>query len=154
MAGVRCVGAVWRWPLPACGARWASAEGAERTQPARGWPPIFYLAPVYCGVRLPMDTQPPAGPRVVIIGAGFGGLEAAKHLGDKPVHVTVIDRTIHHLFQPLLYQVASAALSPADISLPIRGILSDYANVAVVLAEVQSVDVVQRTVNCGERRIG
>src|SRR6266446_6436996 len=88
-----------------------------------------------------METQEPADPRVVIIGAGFGGLEAAKHLGNKPVRVTVIDRTNYHLFQPLLYQVATAALSPADIAAPVRGILSKYKNIDVILAEVQSVDV-------------
>ena len=70
-------------------------------------------------------------PRVVIIGAGFGGLEAAKNLGNKPVRVTVIDRTNYHLFQPLLYQVATAALSPADIAAPIRGILGKYENIDV-----------------------
>jgi NADH dehydrogenase len=62
-------------------------------------------------------------PRVVIIGAGFGGLQAAHALRKAAVRVTVIDRTNHHLFQPLLYQVATAALSPADISAPIRHIL-------------------------------
>ena len=61
-----------------------------------------------------------ATPHVVIIGGGFGGLEAAKKLGSEPVRVTVIDRTNYHLFQPLLYQVATAALSPADIAAPIR----------------------------------
>src|SRR4029450_8799333 len=88
-----------------------------------------------------METREPADPRVVIIGAGFGGLEAAKHLGNKPVCVTVIDRTNYHLFQPLLYQVATAALSPADIAAPVRGVLSKYKNVEVILAEVESVDV-------------
>src|SRR5438132_1773204 len=80
-------------------------------------------------------------PHVVIIGAGFGGLEAAKKLGCKEVRVTVIDRTNYHLFQPLLYQVATAALSPADIAAPIRAILSKCRNVEVILAEVESVDV-------------
>ena len=80
-------------------------------------------------------------PHVVIIGAGFGGLEAAKKLGCKDVRVTVIDRTNYHLFQPLLYQVATAALSPADIAAPIRAILSKCRNVAVILAEVESVDI-------------
>ncbi len=78
---------------------------------------------------------------VVIIGAGFGGLEAAKKLACKDVRVTVIDRTNYHLFQPLLYQVATAALSPADIAAPIRAILSKCRNVEVILAEVESVDV-------------
>ena len=79
-------------------------------------------------------------PHVVIIGAGFGGLEAAKKLACKDVRVTVIDRTNYHLFQPLLYQVATAALSPADIAAPIRGILSKCGNIDVILAEVESVD--------------
>ena len=85
-------------------------------------------------------------PRVIIIGAGFGGLEAAKQLCDEPVRVTVIDRTNYHLFQPLLYQVATAALSPADIAAPIRSVLSKARNIEVVLAEVRSVDVNARTV--------
>ncbi len=72
-------------------------------------------------------------PRVVIVGAGFGGLEAAKRLAGKPVDVTVIDRRNHHLFQPLLYQVATAALSPADIAAPIRSILAKAPNVRVLL---------------------
>jgi NADH dehydrogenase len=78
---------------------------------------------------------------VIIVGAGFGGLEAAKKLACEDVRVTVIDRTNYHLFQPLLYQVATAALSPADIAAPVRAILSKYRNVEVILAEVQSVDV-------------
>lgn len=100
-----------------------------------------------------METPKTAGPHVVIIGAGFGGLEAAKHLANKPVHVTVIDRTNYHLFQPLLYQVATAALSPADIAGPVRGILGKYENIEVILAEVQAVDVVARIVRTGESEI-
>ena len=100
-----------------------------------------------------METQEPADPRVVIIGAGFGGLEAAKHLGNKPVRVTVIDRTNYHLFQPLLYQVATAALSPADIAAPIRGILSKYENIEVLLAEVRAVDLEARRVRTAEHEI-
>src|SRR5437762_6367952 len=88
-----------------------------------------------------MENLPRQKPRVVIVGAGFGGLEAAKKLACKDVHVTVIDRTNHHLFQPLLYQVATAALSPADIAAPIRGILSKCENMEVILAEIRSVDV-------------
>ena len=81
-------------------------------------------------------------PHVVIVGAGFGGLEAAKTLaGKEAVGVTVIDRTNYHLFQPLLYQVATAELSPADIAAPVRGILSKCRNVQVILAEVERVDV-------------
>jgi len=75
-------------------------------------------------------------PRVVIVGAGFGGLEAAKRLAGQAVDVTVVDRRNHHLFQPLLYQVATAALSPADIAAPIRSILSRAANVRVLLDSV------------------
>jgi NADH:ubiquinone reductase (H+-translocating) len=80
-------------------------------------------------------------PRVIIVGSGFGGLEAAKKLACKNVQVTVIDRTNYHLFQPLLYQVATAALSPADIAAPVRAVLSKCRNVEVILAEVQSLDV-------------
>jgi NADH dehydrogenase len=80
-------------------------------------------------------------PHVIIVGAGFGGLEAAKQFAGENVRVTVIDRTNYHLFQPLLYQVATAALSPADIAAPVRAVLSKCRNVEVILAEVQSVDV-------------
>ena len=80
-----------------------------------------------------MENAPLAIPHIVIVGAGFGGLEAAKKLGKEAVRVTVIDWTNHHLFQPLLYQVATAALSPADIAAPIRHILSDFLNTEVIL---------------------
>jgi NADH dehydrogenase len=80
------------------------------------------------------------GPQVVIVGGGFGGLEAAKSLGGAPARVTLVDRRNHHLFQPLLYQVATAVLSPADIAQPIRAVLRDRANVEVVLGDVSSVD--------------
>src|SRR6266513_5110637 len=89
-------------------------------------------------------------PRVIIVGSGFGGLEAAKKLACEDVRLTVIDRTNYHLFQPLLYQVATAALSPADIAAPIRAILHKCKNVEVVLAEVQSVDVNTRVVHPGD----
>ena len=79
-------------------------------------------------------------PRVVIVGAGFGGLAAAKRLAGRAVDVTVVDRRNHHLFQPLLYQVATAALSPADIAAPIRSILASARNVRVLLDEVHDVD--------------
>lgn len=100
-----------------------------------------------------MENEEPIGPRVVIIGAGFAGLEAAKHLGNKPVCVTVIDRTNHHLFQPLLYQVATAALSPADIAAPIRGVLSKYENIDVVLAEALGADLAGRAVRTADRMV-
>ena len=85
-----------------------------------------------------------ARPRVYIVGGGFAGLAAAKALADAPVEVTVVDRRNHHVFQPLLYQVATASLSPADISAPIRSVLRDQANCQVVLAEVTGVDVASR----------
>jgi NADH dehydrogenase len=78
--------------------------------------------------------------RIVIIGAGFGGLTAAKELAKKDFNITVIDKTNHHLFQPLLYQVATAVLSPADIAIPIRSIFSKNKNVEVLLGDVKSID--------------
>jgi NADH dehydrogenase len=100
-----------------------------------------------------MENAPAPKPHVVIVGAGFGGLEAAKLLTKEPVRMTVIDRTNHHLFQPLLYEVATAALSPADIAAPIRGILGRCKNTEVILAEVKSVDVAAKTVDLGDQRI-
>src|SRR5882724_2321619 len=78
--------------------------------------------------------------RVVIVGGGFGGLAAAKALKHAPVHVTLIDRTNHHLFQPLLYQVATLVLAPGQIASPIRGILSKQENATVILGEVTGVN--------------
>src|SRR5436305_8253736 len=86
-------------------------------------------------------------PQVVIVGGGFGGLKAARTLADCPVRVTVLDRENYHLFQPLLYQVATAGLSPADIAAPIRGIVGAYRNVTVLLGEIVGVDVVARAVS-------
>ena len=88
-----------------------------------------------------MDANPPpqpgnSRPRVVIVGAGFGGLTAARRIAQLPVQVTVIDRRNHHIFQPLLYQVATAGLSPGEITAPIRWILRSYSNVEVLLDEV------------------
>ena len=85
-------------------------------------------------------------PRVVIVGAGFGGLVAARALRKASVQVTVIDRRNYHLFQPLLYQVATAGLSPADIAAPIRGILRNQANAEVLMARVTGVDRARREV--------
>src|SRR5437763_15420722 len=92
-------------------------------------------------------------PQIVMIGAGFGGLSAAKGLARTAADITVIDRRNHHLFQPLLYQVATAALSPADIAAPIRGILSRQANARVVLGTVTGIDRTGRAVLIGERRV-
>jgi NADH dehydrogenase len=102
-----------------------------------------------------MSETPQAArkPRVVIVGAGFGGLSAAKGLAGAPFDVTLIDRHNYHLFQPLLYQVATAGLSPAEIASPIRSILRDIRNVSVVLARVDGVDLEARDVLAEGRRI-
>lgn len=85
---------------------------------------------------------------VVIVGAGFAGLNAARRLGNKKgVRVTVIDRSNHHLFQPLLYQVATAGLSPAEIASPIRATLSQYKNVSVLLDEITSIDLISKSIS-------
>ena len=86
-------------------------------------------------------------PRIVIIGGGFGGLSAAKALKNAAADVLVIDRTNHHLFQPLLYQVATASLSPGDVSAPIRHILRKQQNTSVLLAEVRGIDVDRKLVH-------
>jgi NADH dehydrogenase len=99
-------------------------------------------------VTLSGVTSPVTGvmPRVVIVGAGFGGLQAAHALGNVPVQVTVIDRNNHHLFQPLLYQVATAGISPADICSPIRHVLKKQHNTEVLMGEVTGVDVQEQRV--------
>ena len=92
--------------------------------------------------------------RVVIVGGGFGGLYAAREFGGAPVHVTMIDRRNHHVFQPLLYQVAMAALSPGDIASPIRWILRRQRNVEVLLAEARAVDVARNRLLLTDGEIG
>jgi NADH dehydrogenase len=106
------------------------------------------------GARGTDNAAGQALPRVVIVGAGFGGLQAARTLGRAPAHVTVIDRLNHHVFQPLLYHVATADLSPADIAAPIRGVLARQCNTEVLLAEVTGVDLAGRTVQVSEWPIG
>jgi NADH:ubiquinone reductase (H+-translocating) len=91
--------------------------------------------------------MPRSNPRVVILGAGFGGLEATKALRRAPVEITLIDRQNYHCFQPLLYQVATAALSPADIAWPIRHILRQQKNATVFMTEVNGIDARARVVN-------
>ena len=85
-------------------------------------------------------------PHVVIIGGGFGGLAAARRLAKAGVRITLLDRRNHHLFQPLLYQVATAALNPSDIAYPIRAALAKQANARVLLAEARAIDVAARPV--------
>ncbi len=86
-------------------------------------------------------------PHVVIVGGGFGGLYAAKALRGAPVRITLLDRKNHHLFQPLLYQVATAGLNPAEIAAPIRRVLRDQRNVRVLLAEVTGIDPAARSIH-------
>lgn len=94
--------------------------------------------------RVAADRSITALPHVVIVGGGFGGLYAARALASAPVRITLVDRRNHHLFQPLLYQVATAALSPADIASPIRGILRRHRNITVLLGEAIRVDTARR----------
>jgi NADH dehydrogenase len=89
-------------------------------------------------------AAPPGAPRVVIVGAGFAGLNAARALAGRPVQVVIVDRRNHHLFQPLLYQVATAALSPGDVAAPIRHVLREQGNAEVLLGDVARVDVDRR----------
>jgi NADH dehydrogenase len=97
-------------------------------------------------------TLPPDAPRIVIVGAGFAGLACAKALGGARAHVAVIDRNNYHLFVPLLYQVATAALSPADIAHPIRRILRRHRNVEVALGELGNVDTEARQITLTDGR--
>jgi NADH dehydrogenase/putative oxidoreductase len=92
-------------------------------------------------------------PRVVIVGAGFGGIACAARLAQARVSVTLVDRNNYHLFQPLLYQVATAALSPGDIAMPIRALFREHFNIRVLLGEVTGVDSARREVLLGERRL-
>ncbi|HEY8309652.1 MAG TPA: NAD(P)/FAD-dependent oxidoreductase, partial [Gemmatimonadaceae bacterium] len=96
------------------------------------------------------DTAPHSRPRVVIIGGGFGGLMVARKLGRLNASITVLDRTNHHLFQPLLYQVATASLAPSDITGAIRHILRRQLNTDVELADVREIDVGARVVKCAD----
>jgi NADH:ubiquinone reductase (H+-translocating) len=97
--------------------------------------------------------QQPRRERVVIIGAGFAGLSAAKAFAEAPIDVVVIDRHNYHLFQPLLYQVATAGLSPADIASPIRSVLSRQTNTTVILADVDGIDAIAKTVRAENRHV-
>jgi NADH dehydrogenase len=92
-------------------------------------------------------------PHVVIVGGGFAGLRAARRLGRADVDVTLVDRTNHHLFQPLLYQVATAVLAPSDITIPIRYVLRSQRNVTVLMAEVREIDVATRTLHMDDARL-
>lgn len=103
-------------------------------------------------MTIPVAHPAPPRPHVVIIGGGFAGLHAARALRNAPVQITLVDRTNHHLFQPLLYQVATASLSSGDITAPIRWILRRQLNAFVMLGEVTGVDVGSRTVSLDAAR--
>src|SRR5579864_1373222 len=91
-------------------------------------------------------SEMPDLPHVVVIGGGFGGLDAARAFDGAPVRVTLVDRHNYHLFQPLLYQVATASLSPGDIASPIRWVLRRQENVQVLLAGARGIDLASRRV--------
>src|ERR1700677_4347040 len=92
-------------------------------------------------------------PRIVILGGGFGGLNLAKSLRNTTARITLIDRQNHHLFQPLLYQVATATLSSVEIAKPLRSILSDQENISVHLGKVEAIDLKTRTVIMSDRTV-
>ncbi len=115
-----------------------------------GRKPILRLASDVTDAR----RQPRARPHIVIVGAGFGGLTVARKLAKAPVDITLIDRENHHLFQPLLYQVATAGLSPADIAWPIRRLVRAQKNTRVLLGEVAGIDKARKLVRLGSREIG
>src|SRR5437868_10499491 len=99
------------------------------------------------------DSMHENRPRIVVVGAGFGGLEAARALAKLPVQVTLIDRKNHHTFQPLLYQVATAGISPGEIAAPIRWILRGRTNVSVLLGEVMDFDLQRRIVRLADLEV-
>ncbi len=101
-------------------------------------------------LALPSRAGLPAPRRVLIVGGGFGGLAVARALADAPVEITLIDRRNHHLFQPLLYQVATAALSPADIAWPLRTLFRGQQNIRITLGEVTKIDRAARCVLLSE----
>jgi NADH:ubiquinone reductase (H+-translocating) len=98
-----------------------------------------------------VDSRGMSGPQVVIVGGGFGGLSAAKVFRGQPVRVTLLDRRNHHLFQPLLYQVATATLSPGDIASPIRWVFRRQRNLRVLLGEAQTIDVQARRITLADK---
>ncbi|HEX8901687.1 NAD(P)/FAD-dependent oxidoreductase [Vitreimonas sp.] len=106
-----------------------------------------------CPIEAERRKELEGRPRVVIIGAGFGGLSAAKALAHTKAHVILIDRRNHHLFQPLLYQVATAGLAPTQIATPIRAILRHQRNTDVVLGHVDGIDTAAQQIMLGERRV-
>src|SRR5437660_4187182 len=100
-----------------------------------------------------MATPSKSAPRVVIVGAGFGGLNAARSLARDKVQITIVDRKNHHTFQPLLYQVATGGLSPGEIAAPVRGVFRGDANVVTLLEEVEGFDLDRRVVKTAEQEL-
>ncbi len=111
--------------------------------------PLAQFVSVEEGIHRPTFSSR-GRPRVVIVGGGFAGLNVAKELAEAPVQITMIDRRNHHLFAPLLYQVATAQLSPADIAQPIRGILRRQKNLSVLLGEVTAVEASEKRVRLAD----
>src|SRR5918999_352241 len=101
-------------------------------------------------VMSPSNDAPAHRHRVVVVGGGFGGLQAAKHLATAPVDLTILDRRNFHLFQPLSYQVATGALSPGEVAYPLRAIFRRYRNVRVLMAEVTGFDIEDRRVDLAD----
>jgi NADH:ubiquinone reductase (H+-translocating) len=106
------------------------------------------------GGRPSTIRQVPQRKRVIIIGGGFAGIAAAHALRHSDVEIVLIDRRNHHIFQPLLYQVATAVLSPAEIAAPIRQLEAKQSNVIVLLAEVTAIDVASRTIEASSQGVG
>jgi NADH dehydrogenase len=107
-------------------------------------------AAAWRGRREARRAAPPGSPRVAIVGAGFAGLAAARALAGRAVQVVIVDRRNHHLFQPLLYQVATAGLSPGDIAAPVRHVLRAQRNAEVILGDVARVDVAARALHLAD----
>ena len=106
------------------------------------------------GATAVVETPRPERKRVVIVGGGFAGIAAAHALRHADAEVVLIDRRNHHIFQPLLYQVATAILSPAEIAAPIRQLEAKHRNVSVLLAEITGVDIATRTIEAASPGVG